>query len=300
MNSEWENLLLWLPWWYVEGGSRGSHLFREHVHPHLDPPLIGKTSHVFREHVHPHLDPPLMMLKTIPFIPLSCESMWTSTAQARLELSAAERGSVYSTSAFGLRHVYFIEVDQWFPVDLDGGRPQPPSEPQCVSDLTYLFDPRLIGVEEGPGFYMLGDKLAAHFRNVLPVPQHRQGQVLLGRLLQTCSSTSSPTTLSSSTSSPTTLSSSSDHHHHQHHPLHDHSIRHHILFITASNLWFIADTYLPGSQQAMLDIKWGTKLLNKQAAATAQPLVKPTSLQQSQQLLIPDWLKLVLKWCLLP
>ena len=34
-----QDLLLWFPWWYVNGGSRCWHVHGEHVYPHLNPPL---------------------------------------------------------------------------------------------------------------------------------------------------------------------------------------------------------------------------------------------------------------------
>lgn len=34
-----ENILLWFPWWNVKCGARCSHVFGEHIHPHLNSPL---------------------------------------------------------------------------------------------------------------------------------------------------------------------------------------------------------------------------------------------------------------------
>lgn len=48
-----------------------------------------------------------------------------------------------------------------------------------------LFDSRFVRIQQGPGLHVFRYKLAAHPRNLLPVVQHRQSQMLLGLLLQT-------------------------------------------------------------------------------------------------------------------
>lgn len=53
------------------------------------------------------------------------------------------------------------------------------------ASLSYLFDSRLVGVQQGSGLHVLGDELAAHSGDLLPVVQHRQSQMLLSLLLQT-------------------------------------------------------------------------------------------------------------------
>ena len=51
--------------------------------------------------------------------------------------------------------------------------------------LSYLLDAGLVGVQQGSGLHVLGDKLAAHPWDLLPVVQHSQSQMLLCLLLQT-------------------------------------------------------------------------------------------------------------------
>lgn len=52
-------------------------------------------------------------------------------------------------------------------------------------DPSYLFDAGFVRVQQGSGLHVFRDKLAAHPGDLLPVVQHREGQMLLGLLLQT-------------------------------------------------------------------------------------------------------------------
>ena len=45
--------------------------------------------------------------------------------------------------------------------------------------VSCLFYARLVWVEEGSSLHVLRDKLGAHARDLVPVVQHGQGEVLL-------------------------------------------------------------------------------------------------------------------------
>lgn len=63
-----------------------------------------------------------------------------------------------------------------------------PSTQESQLGKHYLLDSRLVGVEQWPGLHMFWHQAAAHSRDVLPMPQGRQGHVLICGLPLTCGS----------------------------------------------------------------------------------------------------------------
>lgn len=57
--------------------------------------------------------------------------------------------------------------------------------PDKSAALSYLFDAGFVGVQQGSGLHVFRDELAAHPRDLHPVVQHCQSQMLLSLLLQT-------------------------------------------------------------------------------------------------------------------
>lgn len=68
------------------------------------------------------------------------------------------------------------------PAHPQAGSGLPCGLPPVPSGMPDLLDARLVGVEQRPRLHVLGDQPAAGPRDVLPVPQRRQRQVLVRRL----------------------------------------------------------------------------------------------------------------------
>lgn len=80
-------------------------------------------------------------------------------------------------------------------MQLNCGSLFPGSRPRLT--LCYLLDARFVGVQQRSRLHVLRDELAAHPRDLLPVVQHRQSQMLLRLLLQALMQRDRDTTIES-------------------------------------------------------------------------------------------------------